>query len=126
MKRIVFALLALTLLISMASCAETAKETETKTEEIATETQEAEEITTEEAEQQLRDMVSLAKDFLGVPSEKVFEQMTAVLDRHGGAELYMWDNPICMMTYKVYHSVGNQTECEVYIQEAEKLLGLTV
>lgn len=33
MKRIVFALLALTLLISMASCAKTAKETETKTEE---------------------------------------------------------------------------------------------
>lgn len=36
MKRIVFALLALTLLISMASCAETAKETETKTEDVAT------------------------------------------------------------------------------------------
>ena len=33
MKRIVFALLALTLVISMASCAETAKETETKAEE---------------------------------------------------------------------------------------------
>ena len=51
MKRIVFALLALTLLISMASCAETAKETETKTEEITAATQEAEEITTEETEQ---------------------------------------------------------------------------
>lgn len=49
MKRIVFALLALTLLLSMASCGEAAKETETATEEIATVTEENTEITTEEA-----------------------------------------------------------------------------
>ncbi len=48
MKRIVFALLALTLLLSMAACGETAKETETATEEIVTE--ETAEITTEETE----------------------------------------------------------------------------
>ncbi len=47
MKRIVFALLALTLLISMASCGETAKETETMDE--ATVTEETAELTTEEA-----------------------------------------------------------------------------
>ena len=132
MKRIVFALLALTLLISMASCAETAKETETKTEEITAATQEAEEITTEETkkteeESQMAEIdysdahawasvIHLTEDYIGGHSEDVLEELTFIINQYGGQNIKMAQ--AITKIYKSFHT----PECEKYIQEAEMLL----
>ena len=109
MKRIVFALLALTLLISMASCAETAKETETKTEEITTATE-------TDFKYQLWQIVAMAEDYFFGQYDTAKYDMEQIINRYGHQDEYY------TLMCDIYHSVDDPAECKAYIQEARALL----
>ena len=111
MKRIIFALLALTLLISMASCAETAKETETMWEATATEE------TIESDEYQLWKIIAMAEDYLFGQYDTAKYDMEQIINQYGHQDEYY------TLMCNIYNSVDDHAWCQKYIQEARALLG---